>query len=155
LLRASFIRSGDITVDVQVTASAQVGSLFLRGDLPTPGDPRNCTILSQTSIEVRGPKGVMVVELPSGRPLSDAIAAINATASFTGVQAERINGATDLSGMVFRATEYGSDEFVSVKRLNPPKDPADDTFQTYAFADGTPMDPTTTPFPWGQIGTTL
>lgn len=155
ILGASFVGTGDINVDVQVTASAQVGSLFLRGDLPNPGDPQNGTILSQTTIEVRGPKGVMVVELPSGRPLSDAIDAINATASFTGVQAERINPGTDVSGMVFRATEYGSDEFVSVKRLNPPKDPADDTFQTYAFTDGTALDPSTSPFPWGQIGTTL
>ena len=57
--------------------------------------------------------------------------------------------------MVFRATEYGADEFVSVKRLNPPPDPADDAFQTYAFADGTPVDPGASPFPWSLIGTTL
>jgi flagellin len=155
ILGASFVGSESIDVNVQVTASAQVGSLFLRGDLPTPGAPENGTILSQTTIEVRGPKGVMVVEFPSGATLTDAIAAINATASFTGVQAERINTGTDVSGMVFRATEYGADEFVSVKRLNPPKDPSDDTFQTYGFADGTPLDPTTTPFPWTLIGTAL
>jgi flagellin len=155
VLGASFVGGESIDVNVQVTASAQVGSLFLRGDLPNPGDPENGTILSQTTIEVRGPKGVMVVELFSGSTLTRAIEAINGTTSFTGVRAERINPATDLSGMVFRATEYGADEFVSVKRLNAPKNPADGAFQTYAFADGTPMDPTTTPFPWGQIGTTL
>jgi flagellin len=155
ILGASFVGATSIDVSVQVTASAQVGSLFLRGDLPNPGDPENGTILSQTTIEVRGPKGVMVVEFPSGASLTDAIAAINATTSFTGVEAERINPGTDASGMVFRATEYGADEFVSVKRLNPPKDPADSAFQTYAFAEGTPMDPGAAPFPWAQIGTTL
>lgn len=155
ILGASFVGGANVDVEVEVTASAQVGSLYLRGDLPTPGASGNGTILSATTIEVRGPKGVLVVELASGASLSKAIDAINGTTAFTGVEASRINPSTDLSGMVFRATEYGADEFVSVRRLNSPEDPADDTFQTYAFVDGTPVDPATTPFPWAQVGTTL
>ncbi len=122
---ASFINAGSINVSVDVIASAQKGSLYLTGDNGGVGDG---TILSATTIQIRGPLGVRELDILSGTALSAVAASVNALTGLTGVTASRINPATDLSGIAFQSQGYGSDSFVSVERLNKPSNATLDNF---------------------------
>ncbi len=121
---ASFINAGSINVSVDVIASAQKGSLYLSGDNSGTGDG---TILSATTIQVRGPLGVRELDILSGTTLSSVRDSVNALTGLTGVTADLI-GADSTSGLAFRSQGYGSDNFVSVERLNKPADASDDNF---------------------------
>jgi len=90
----------------------------------------------------------------SGASLDAIVTAVNNASQLTGVEAARINSTDVASGLVFRSTDYGTDGFVSVKRLNPPSDPTTDYFQTYSFIDDAPV-PNIVPFPWTDIGVSL
>jgi flagellin len=122
---ASFINAGSINVSVDVIASAQKGALYLTGDNGGTGDG---TILSATTIQIRGPLGVRELDLLSGTALSAVAASVNALTGLTGVTASRVNAATDLSGLAFQSQGYGSDNFVSVERLDKPANAALDNF---------------------------
>lgn len=124
---ASFVNTSSINVDVDVISSAQKGNLYLSGDNGGVGDG---TILSQTTIQVRGPEGVREIILTAGMTLSGAAAAINQLSELTGVQAALVNGDAN-SGLVFRSSEYGSNAFVSVERLDKPTAAADDNFNLF------------------------
>jgi flagellin len=113
---ASFISSSSVNVDVDVISSAQKGNLYLSGDNSGTGDG---TILSQTTIQIRGPEGVRELVLTSGMAFSDVRDAVNALSELTGVEAALVNG-NALSGLVFSSSAYGSDSFVSVERLDTP-----------------------------------
>lgn len=122
---ASFINAGSINVSVDVIASAQKGSLYLSGD--NGGAPDDGLILSATTIQVRGPLGVRELDILSGTTLSSVRDSVNALTGLTGVTADLI-GADSTSGLAFRSQGYGSDNFVSVERLNKPADATDDNF---------------------------
>jgi flagellin len=122
---ASFINSGSINVSVDVIASAQKGSLYLSGDNGGTGDG---TILSATTIQIRGPLGVRELDLLSGATLSSVAASVNALTGLTGVTASRVTAGTDLSGLAFQSQGYGSNNFVSVERLDKPADASVDNF---------------------------
>jgi len=113
---ASFISSSSVNVDVDVISSAQKGNLYLSGDNSGTGDG---TILSQTTIQIRGPEGVRELVLTSGMTFQKVSDAVNALSELTGVEAALVNG-NALSGLVFSSSAYGSDSFVSVERLDTP-----------------------------------
>jgi len=113
---ASFISSSTINVDVDVLASAQKGNLYLTGDNSGAGTGDG-TILSQTTIQIRGPEGVRELVLQSGQTFSSVRDAINGLTAVTGVEASLV-GADSTSGLVFSSTEYGSNAFVSIERVD-------------------------------------
>lgn len=125
---ASFIGTSSIDVAVDVIASAQKGGLYLNGDNATGNDGE---LLSGITIRVKGPDGVRELSFLSGTPFSDIVTAVNNSTALTGVEAALINGDAN-SGLVFRSSEYGSNAFVSVERVDKPA-PADDNFNLFKF----------------------
>jgi len=148
---ASFSQEDSLDVGVEILNSAQQGGLYVRGDLPTPGDPANGTILSTVVLEVRGPGGVVSLEFTSGQTYQQVQEAINRLTPSTGVVAELINGDPN-SGIVFRSEDYGTRAFVSVERLAGPT--TGGAWQTYKFEDSLAIGDND-PFPWGTIGSDL
>jgi flagellin len=111
---ANFAGQDSIQVDVQVVSSAQTANLYLSAS--------SGIFLSSTTLEIAGPLGVQVIEILSGTSVQNVIAAINQFANATGISAAQINPSDPASGMVFASQGYGSDSFVSVKRLGGPSD---------------------------------
>lgn len=141
---ASFVGSTSINVDVDVISSAQKGNLYLSGDNSGTGDG---TILSRTTIQVRGPEGVRELVLESGQTYASVISSVNALSELTGVEAALINGDAN-SGIVFRSTEYGSDAFVSVERIDKPTNASDDNFNLFKLDSNAAIP--TNGVPWGD-----
>ncbi|MBX3384859.1 MAG: flagellin [Phycisphaeraceae bacterium] len=140
---ASFLNAASLKVEVDVVASAQVGALYYNGSTTPPG-----VTLSSMTLEVAGPRGVQVLTIASGQPLAKVVEAVNNLTSLTGIQASLINN-TAASGMVFQSSEFGSDAFVSVKRIGGPGQP-DNSWNLYKFADNAPV-PSATPFAWSAL----
>ncbi|MBS0198708.1 MAG: flagellin [Planctomycetes bacterium] len=140
---ASFVNGAALQVQVDVVASAQVGALYYNGNTTPPG-----VTLSAMTLEIAGPKGVQVITVASGQSLSRVVAAVNNLTGLTGVQASLINN-TAASGMVFKSSDYGSDAFVSVKRLGGPGQPGD-SFDLYKFANNAPV-VSNAPFGWSTL----
>ncbi|MBL8762791.1 MAG: flagellin [Phycisphaerae bacterium] len=128
---ANFAGQKNVKVDVQTVASAQTGRLFLRGDYSNTA--YNGTFQSSVTLEVSGSRGVQVIEILSGRPLSEVVAAVNSFREVTGVSASLLNAGNLSSGLSFSTIDYGSSEFVSVKRLNGPTDGG--FFKTFQIAN--------------------
>ena len=126
---ASFGQNDSIGVTVQVTASAELGGLFLSGN--TAGAPG--ALLSSVSFEVQGNVGVQAFSFTSGTPLSAVAAAVNSVSDATGVQASLVSAADPTAGLVFQTEEFGSDAFVSVRRLGN----GGDFFETFDEPGGT------------------
>jgi len=152
ILGASFVGSTSLQVDVDVIASAQKGALYLNGD--NPGAAADGVILSSTTLQITGALGVTEISIVSGRPLTELVTAVNTRSGQTGVEAVLINNDPN-SGVIFRSVEYGSDAFVSVKRVGGPPDPADSPFAIYKFDGDANFPDITAGFPWAGIGTTL
>lgn len=126
---ASFINAGSINVSVDVIASAQKGSLYLSGDNSAiAGPPADGIIVSATTIQIRGPLGVRELDLLSGTTLSAVASSVNALAGLTGVTAELVSATDQSSGLAFRSAGFGSDNFVSVERLDKPANATLDNF---------------------------
>ena len=142
---ASLINVDSLAVEVNVLASAQVGALYYNGatDALNPG-----VILSTTTIEVTGPRGVETLTFQSGTSLDDVVTGINKLTSITGVQASLINGDVN-SGIVFKSSDYGSSSFVSVRRLDAPS--TGNAWQLYKFPDSDAIPDTSGGFPWGSV----
>lgn len=104
-----FGTNDSIAVSVEVTESAQHGSLFLSA--------ATGTLLSAVTIEVAGNLGVQSLSFASGTTLSAVIAAVNTVRDTTGVSASLRNGASQLSGLYFTSLGLGSDSFVSVRKI--------------------------------------
>jgi len=129
---ASFINTGAINVSVDVIASAQKASLYLNGDNSAlAGPPLDGIIVSATTIQVRGPLGVREIDLVSGTTFAAVAANVNALTGLTGVTAQLVSGADSSSGLVFQSSGYGSNNFVSVDRLDKPAVATDDNFNTF------------------------
>lgn len=142
VFNANFVNSTQLDVEVDVLASAQVGSLFLSGDI----NPVAGRLSSAVTLEIRGPKGVTTLSVGSGQTLDKLVTAINTVASLTGVEAELINGSIT-SGVAFHSSDYGSGAFVSVARIDKPVDSSADNWQLYRYTDGTPVPD---PFDWAD-----
>ncbi|MEM1071773.1 MAG: flagellin [Planctomycetota bacterium] len=128
---ANFVGNGPTQVDVSVLASAQTGALYLSGFNAGTGGQ----VTSSSTFRIAGSLGVGVIEVVSGTSLSDLVAAVNNLTSITGVSASLISAADPTSGVVFNATEYGSDSFVSVERIGGPTDPTVDTVSIFKADD--------------------
>ncbi len=126
---ASFINAGSINVSVDVIASAQKGSLYLSGDNSAiAGPPADGIIVSATTIQVRGPLGVREIDILSGTTFAAVAASVNALTGLTGVTAELVSATDSSSGLAFRSEGFGSDNFVSVERLDKPANATLDNF---------------------------
>jgi flagellin len=104
-----FGTNSSIAVSVEVTQSAQTGALFLSA--PTGA------LASSVTLEVAGKLGVQTLTFVSGTALSAVIAAVNTVRDTTGISASLRNGASQLSGLYFNSTGFGSDAFVSVRKI--------------------------------------
>jgi flagellin len=93
---------GSVNVVVQVTASAQTGQI-------TYGTG---ALTDNVTIEVAGNTGTEQLSFASGSTISAIATAINAVTTATGVSAV-VSG----SDLVVNSTEYGSDQFVSLKTI--------------------------------------
>ncbi len=123
---ATLINNQPLQVNVDVITSAQFGSVFMSG--------HGGVIMSTMTIEIAGAKGAREFQFLSGTSLTSVAAAINQLSEFTGVQAALING-NAASGIYFRSTDFGDDNFVSVRRQDKPTVSSSDSFQTYKLLD--------------------
>ncbi len=108
-----FGTDNDIAVAVEVVQSAQTGQLFLSGN--TAGAAG--ALLSSVTLEIAGPLGVQSLTFVSGTALSAVAAGVNLVRDTTGVSATLVDSTDQTSGLVFNSTNYGSDSFVSVKKI--------------------------------------
>ena len=120
-----FGTNSSMAVSVEVTQSAQTGALFLSA--------ATGALASSVTLEIAGNLGVQTLSFVSGTALSAVIAAVNTVRDTTGVSASLRNGASQLSGLYFNSTGYGTDSFVSVRRLGQ----GGSFFQTYDSPGGT------------------
>lgn len=116
-----------IPVSVQTLASAQTASLFLSGN--TTG--ATGALLSSVTFEVTGNKGVQVFSFVSGTALSAVAFAINQVQDATGVTANLVSAADPTSGLQFTSAGYGTNAFVSVRKLS-----GGSFFQTFSSQGG-------------------
>jgi len=124
---ANFGTNTTIPVTVEVLNSAETAQLFISGN--TTG--ATGALLSSVTFEVQGNKGVEVFSFVSGTSLSAVVFAINSTSDATGVSASLATAGNQTSGMVLTSQEYGSDSFVSVRKITD-----GDFFQTFTQQAG-------------------
>ncbi|MAE67675.1 MAG: flagellin [Phycisphaeraceae bacterium] len=125
---ATFGTNTTIPVTVEVLNSAENATLFISGNAATsPG-----AFLSSVTFELQGPKGVEVFSFVSGTTLSAVVQAVNSTATATGISASLVDAADQTSGMVLTSQAYGSDAFVSARKIS-----NGDFFQTFDQQGGT------------------
>ncbi len=111
--------TGRVDVDVQVIGSAQHAGLYLRTDFAvTVGGGTNGFLPSTVTVEIAGPKGVAEITFVSGTSIDSIRDAINSKTSITGIAAARQSAADVSSGLHIYSTEYGSEAFVSVKKIS-------------------------------------
>ena len=108
-----FGTQSSVPVQVEVVSSAQTASLFISGN--TAGAAGE--LLSSVTIELAGNLGVQTLSFVSGTNLSAVAAAINTLRDSTGVSASLVDSANQTSGLTITSLGYGSDQFVSVKRI--------------------------------------
>lgn len=143
---ASFVGESQLQVEVDVLASAQVGAVYVPGDQPFPGSPLNGTLLSSLSLQISGNRGITELSFLSGASLADVVTAINKLTSVTGVTASLINGDAT-SGIVFKSEGYGTDSFVSVKRLDSPPSGTASSWETWVLDNNAAVPD---PFDWNN-----
>lgn len=110
---AAFGNGSNVPVNVEVVASAETAVLHLSGN--TAGSPG--AILSTVTIEIAGNLGVQTLTFASGTALSAVVAGVNNIKDSTGVSAALVDAANQTSGLTFNSIGYGSDQFVSVRKL--------------------------------------
>lgn len=104
---ANFGRSSYVPVDVVVTSAAlQAESRFIG-----PG-----TGASAITVDVQGPKGIVVLSFPASTTTNTIVESINNTQEATGVTAAFVND-NPASGVRFLSDGYGSQEFVRIQTL--------------------------------------
>ncbi len=110
-INAAKLEHGDTrAIEVIVTASAQHGGLFLSAnaadlDLSATGN--------RLVFELAGSRGSREFSFASGTSLTAVTNAVNTFTSVTGVSA-----AVSGTGIVIKSTEFGSDQFVSLKIIS-------------------------------------
>ena len=113
LFAVQFGNATSVNVAVEVISSAQTASLFLSGN--TAGAAGE--LLSSVTLEIAGNFGVQTLSFVSGTNLSAVVAAVNTLKDSTGVSAALVDAADQTSGLTFNSIGYGSDEFVSVRKI--------------------------------------
>ncbi|MEX2216833.1 MAG: flagellin [Phycisphaeraceae bacterium] len=125
---ANFGTNSTIPVTVEVLNSAESASLFLSGN--TTGSVG--ALVSSVTIEIQGTRGVQVFSFVSGTALSAVAFAVNQTSDATGVTASLVSAANASSGLTFNSSRFGSDSFVSVRKIT-----GGTSFQTFTAQAGT------------------
>lgn len=125
---ANFGLNDTIPVSVEVLDAAERASLFVSGNIAGSVG----ALQSSVSLEVQGSTGTQAFSFVSGTPLSAIAAAVNQVSDALGVQARLVDAADASSGLIIESAEYGSDEFVSVRRLD-----GSLNFTTYTAPGGT------------------
>lgn len=110
---AQFGNNTSIPVQVEVISSAQTASLFLSGN--TAGAAG--TLLSSVTIEIIGNLGVQTLSFISGTTMANVVAAVNQVKGATGVSAALVSASDQTSGLTFNSVAYGSNQFVSVRKV--------------------------------------
>ena len=105
----NFGTNSTLPVTVEVLNSAETASLFISAS--NPAAPT--TILSSVTFSLAGTNGVEVFEFVSGTALSSIAFGINTVSDATGVSATIVG----TSGIQLNGTTFGTDSFVSVKKL--------------------------------------
>jgi flagellin len=118
----------DVAVSIEVVQSAQTGSLFLSGN--TTGAAG--VLLSSVTLEIAGPLGVQSLTFVSGTALSAVAAGVNLVRDTTGVSAYLVDSSDQTSGLLFSSQTFGSDSFVSVRKIGQ----GGDFFDTYSAQGG-------------------
>lgn len=102
--------NGTVTVNVQVTQSAEQGNVtFARGSA--------AGLASAVTVEVSGNLGTETISFASGTALSSVAAAINNFTSLTGVTAA-MGGISGTSSVVLSSQKYGDEDFVTVRTIS-------------------------------------
>jgi flagellin len=123
-----FDSDNQVAVSIEVVQSAQTGQLFLSGNMAGAAGE----LLSSVTIEIAGPLGVQSLTFVSGTNLSAVVAGVNLVRDTTGVSASLVDGSDQTSGVFFNSTTFGSDSFVSVKKIGQ----GGDFFATYDSQGG-------------------
>jgi len=112
---ANFGTNSTMDVSVEVLNSAEQASLFISGvsNAAAPG-----TILSTVTFEVQGTNGVQPFTFVSGTAMSAIVAGVNSVSDATGVSARLADTSDQSSGVILESLSYGSDAFVSVRKLD-------------------------------------
>ncbi len=106
--------SSNLAVDVNVTQSAQTAQLTIGTGGTTGVDGTGALSAGNgVTLEIRGNRGTTLLSFASGTTLSAIAAAVTNNATLTGVSAVGSAG-----GISFNSTEYGSDQFVSVRAIS-------------------------------------
>jgi len=108
-VNAAKFAGSSLTIDVQVTGSAQQAGLFLS----TGGTNLNLNTGSSLVIEIGGSLGSRELSFASGTSLAKIREAINTFKDVTGVEAT-VSG----TGIKLVSTSFGTDENLSVKVIN-------------------------------------
>lgn len=108
---ANFGLNNSVPVEVEVLESAEHASLFVSGN-------GTGVFSSAVSFEVQGKNGVEVFNFASGTALSAVVNAVNQVSDSTGVTAQLASAGVASGGMVLQSAEFGSGEFVSVRKLS-------------------------------------
>lgn len=114
VFNANFGTNTTIPVTVEVLNSANTAQLFISGN--TVGSPG--ALLSSVTLELQGTKGVDTLAFVSGTTLSAVVFAVNQRKDATGISAILANPSDQTSGLILTSTSFGSEAFVSVKKLN-------------------------------------
>ncbi len=112
---AKLSRGQNISVQALVTTSAQQGALFLstNGNLNLNGGGNGLF-----TIEVTGNQGSRELSFASGTTRQQVVDAINTYSAVTGVSASVYTSGSGTNGIRLRSSEFGADQFVSVRVVN-------------------------------------
>lgn len=99
-------------VDVIITTSAQQGKIYLSFGATSLGFAAG----SSFSLEITGSLGSRELSFTAGTSMTAIAAAINTFTDVTGIEATVQASGAALNGITLASREYGSREFVSVKR---------------------------------------
>ena len=114
VFRANFGTATSIPVNVEVINSAEPAQLFVSGN--TTGAAGE--FLSSVSFEIQGPLGSEVLTFASQARFSAVIFAVNQVTDVTGVSAALVSAADATSGLLLSSQVFGSDQFVSVRKIS-------------------------------------
>lgn len=114
---ADFGDRATVDVNVDVLGSAQTANLYFNTNFTGPGETAG--VLPRTvTLEFAGPDGVVELVFASGTTINDIVTAVNSRKSVTGLSAARQSAGNASSGLIFSSVGYGSEAFVSVKKLS-------------------------------------
>lgn len=112
-------RQVNITRDANNPSEVAKLSAVLGGTTATSTTLRNGTLGNTTTIQIRGNLGSELLSFASGATAAQIVTAVNSRTLLTGVAASSFVGATGNgpASVSFRSSDFGADEFVSVKVL--------------------------------------